>query len=360
LNPSKTNLKFHVSLLILLALLSGALWIVSQTPDSARARNPQPPNMVKAKSIRATTPAQSVSTAPPKSTNQPASFKEIYQRSSKNASFAIPLSEEIDAFESLLNGSIKTSFAVENLQSHWRALGWNLQIFPDRGFVVIEEVSAQRRGRGLYAFRIAAVDPVMLQAPHRFFDTDTGVISRQLFEDKPIQAAAWNTVHRKEYDMAHRSRGFLNAFTRTVVKQYPSIVNFQIHGFDASKHGNKNGESTTTLAIISNGTRSPDRMTKDFTLQMKASFGKDRVWLFPLETGELGATKNVQASVMRHQGSAGFLHVELAKEFRDRLVGSRKDRTALYDVFAATTPNQGGLAKTREPGEAKPRPDRDK
>jgi hypothetical protein len=88
----------------------------------------------------------------------------------------------------------------------------------DQQMVIIEEHQSRRSGRGLYAIRIPVVDPIMVQAPHRFFDTKTGVITKQLFQRQNIQAAAWNTVHRKHYDMAHQSRSFFNSFTRVMIE----------------------------------------------------------------------------------------------------------------------------------------------
>lgn len=280
------------------------------------------------------------------------SLKEIYSRSTQDTTFVLPSSEEVVAFESLLNDSISGAFSPATFESKWNELGWNL-IFPaNENMVVIEELPTQRRGRGLYALRIEVVDPFMLQAPHRFYDTDTGVISRKLFEENAVQAGAWNTVSRKQYDMAHRRGSFFNAFTRCIVKNYPDIINFQIHGFAISKRKGDRAESPNTLAIISNATRSPDQMTKSFASQMKSLFGKDRVWLFPVETAELGATSNKQASVMQQRGNGKFLHIEMAKSFREDLMSSASDRGALYRAFRAAINKRGSLAKTDRKMEA--------
>jgi hypothetical protein len=66
---------------------------------------------------------------------------------------------------------------------------------------------------------------------------------------------------------------------------------------------------------------------------MKTRFGKDRVWLYPFETRELGATTNEQASVMRAQGNRNFIHVEMAKPLRDQLLRLPAVQSRLYDAF---------------------------
>ena len=245
----------------------------------------------------------------------------------------MPIDAEVRAFEKLLKESIDESFANEKTLLKWRSLGWVVHVFEQKQIVVLEERDSRRCGRGLYAIRTSVVDPIMVQAPHRFFDTDTGVIAKQLFQRQPVQAAAWNTVHRKHFDVAHQSRSFFNAYTKVLTEKYPDMVNFQVHGFDASKREAMQTESGSTLAIVSNATRTPNRMTKEFAREMKTHFGKERIWLYPQETRELGATTNEQASVMRAQGNQSFIHVEMSKELRDRLVNSPDEQKNLYGAF---------------------------
>ncbi len=249
-------------------------------------------------------------------------------------SFEAPLLDEVSAFEKLLVESVRLNFASERLEERWKSLGWRVHFNREKEYVVIEESESQRRGRGLFAIRLTATDSVMIQAPHRFFDTGTGTITCKLFEDFPCKAAAWNSVHRNQFDIAHESRSFFNSFTRVLTADGTKLTNVQIHGFDASKRTGKSGqEAPRTLAIVSNATRYPTQQTKRFAQAMKATFGKEKVWLFPQETLALGATTNQQASVMRQQGSSSFLHVELSKPFRTRLIESEEARSQLYSVF---------------------------
>ena len=317
------SLKFAFSLLILFAALAGAVWIVVS-----------PEQQVSAKVVtQESKPQSKAKKAIPKST---LTLARIFRRSIGSSEFSMPIEEEIRAFEKLLKDSIGESFANEQTVLKWKRLGWVVHVFEDKQLVIIEEHQSRRSGRGLYAIRTSVVDPIVVQAPHRFFDTDTGVIAKQLFERQQIQAAAWNTVHRKHFDIAHQSRSFFNAFTKVMTEKYPDIVNIQVHGFDATKRQGFHPEAASTLAIISNATRSPNRMTKNFARELKTLFGKDRVWLYPTETHELGATTNEQASVMRAQGSQKFIHVEMSKTLRDQLLKSPGKQSRLYEAFRTT------------------------
>lgn len=321
MNTLTQNLKLGLSLLLLLAVTAGMFWIVSAPRDANGS--PLRQKVVSEPPQREEPKDKNVELAAANPT-----LKSIYRRSAKEALVDTPSPNEIAVFEKLLKASFDVSFENDR---QWKELGWILTRDLENGWVVIEESDSQRRGRGLFAIRTKRVNPIMIQATHRFFDTGTGVITRKLFKEHPVQAAAWNTVHRSEYDVAHQSRSFFNAFTRVLIETYPALVNFQIHGFDASKR-----QSPDTLAIVSNATRYPNQMTKDFAGVMKQNYGSDRVWLFPLETAELGATTNKQASVMREQGNQNFIHVEMSKSMRESLKGSLEDRSKLYSSFFST------------------------
>lgn len=314
------SLKFAISLLVIFASLAGAVCLVA-SPEPQ-----EPATLVETKSKPQPQSSETFSESAP-------NLNSIFRRSIDSTEFSMSIGEEVKAFEKLLRESVDQSFASEETKSNWRELGWVVHFMEDQQMVIIEEHQSRRSGRGLYAIRIPVVDPIMVQAPHRFFDTKTGVITKQLFQRQNIQAAAWNTVHRKHYDMAHQSRSFFNSFTRVMIEKYPELVNFQVHGFDASKREGAQAESAATLAIVSNATRSPNKLTKRFAREMKTRFGKDRVWLYPFETRELGATTNEQASVMRAQGNRNFIHVEMAKPLRDQLLRLPAVQSRLYDAF---------------------------
>ena len=96
------------------------------------------------------------------------------------------------------------------------------------------------------------------------------------------------------------------------------------------------------MAIVSNATRFPNSLTKGAARKLKSLWGEDQVWLFPLETSDLGATTNTQAALMRTVGNTQFIHIEMAKELRDELASSASKREKLFDAIAPVVAKPAG------------------
>lgn len=182
------------------------------------------------------------------------------------------------------------------------------------------------RGRGFYLIQDeGAVDaPVLLQAPHRFKDLDTGAIVAQLAATGAFRMSAWNTVPRwapddrsdRRADLAHRDISHFNAATAAFAAVHPSGVVVQVHGFATGKRRTAAGSSADV--IVSSGTTAlvgPARRVRA-CLRSRLSvvvrgYGDD--------VSELGATTNRNAAMLRARGFNAFVHVELDRPLRRSL-----------------------------------------
>ena len=160
-----------------------------------------------------------------------------------------------------------------------------------------------------------------------------GSSHRKLFTEHDCRAAAWNTVHRKQYDLAHRRNHFINAFTRALIKFDSETVIVQLHGF---ANENQKGSAATAEIILSDTTQYPGRLVRTVAVGLKQNFGTQWVRLYPLEVSRLGGTQNEQGCVARQQGSVGFLHIELNKNVREKLAEFPSQRARFYESLSSS------------------------
>ena len=258
---------------------------------------------------------------------------DLLTRSKQNVAFVLPSADEVSRFEGLLRTTVSGKFPIDQLSSNWSQAGWELTSITGKKLsaLVISEQDGQRRGRGIFVVRIECTSKLVLQAPHRFFDLGTGTITRQLFEEQQIRAAAWNTVHRNQFDWAHRKDHFLNAFTKVMLELDDQIVIAQIHGF---ANDNQTGVSAKTELIVSDATKYPGRTAGSSLIHFRQNFPDRDVRLFPLDVSVLGGTTNEQAAIVREAGENRFLHLELNPIFRKKLEKSFKARAAFYQLLS--------------------------
>ena len=265
------------------------------------------------------------------------SLKQLLQRSIEPTTVRVPTVNQLTRFETLIAQSLRQRLPDNKqldskLVQRWHADGWAVSLCgADNDIMVISEQPENRSGRGIYAIRLGTKSNVFLQAPHRFFDSQSGLIVRQLFQDHPIKAAAWNSVHRRQIDLSHTNHHFLNAFTRAVVTTDPASVVAQIHGFGNEKQQAMTGD---VAAIISNGTRFPDRLAIATAAELKQAMGASSIRLFPNEVQQLGGTRNRQGELMRQLGASGFLHIELDSKYRDQLRKEASKRSEFFRSLA--------------------------
>ena len=105
----------------------------------------------------------------------------------------------------------------------------------------------------------------------------------------------------------------------------------QLHGFDATKRTSRTAQQASI--IISNGSRFPSRGYRDLAKSLKKSDSLGAAALYPLDTSELGGTKNRQAAVLRELGSDRFLHIEINGPLRHRLSTEVSLQTELFKMI---------------------------
>jgi hypothetical protein len=224
-----------------------------------------------------------------------------------------------ESFEQLLT----SGHAPERIRQ-WRAMGMQLGGAAS-DIVVLREQEGQRRGRGFFALRQAPALPLLLQAPHQYHDTGTGALAIKLFLQSDTLAAVWNTAHRyltDDSDLAHVEHSYLHAMSLAFSRHYPNGRVLQLHGFGPrdSRRG--------VQAIVSDGTRSPSRAARLFATCLASRLQID-ARLYPHGIGELGATTNTVGAALRRQGFSGFLHLEMDRELRRRLIAEPQARKLL-------------------------------
>lgn len=194
------------------------------------------------------------------------------------------------------------------------------------GFIVLHEPLDQQRGRGLYAFRkTGGKKPVLLQAPHSFYDLHTGKIAELLFTEGRFAAAAWNTVHRfseqngkdEPADLCRVAGSFLHALSSAFAAVFPEGRVVQIHGFSQQKR--KSSRAGSSDIILSNGSRNPALYLRRLSADLAPHFN-NKISVFPVDVKELGGTKNTIGRLLRSLKHDGFLHIEVSKPARSRLL----------------------------------------
>ena len=256
-------------------------------------------------------------------------------KSKPNTQYVEPTDDDgFAGLEELFKEIATTRTVSEELNIRGNALGWKLTELADHGIVVITEDTGQRRGRGMYVVRRDSQSNTIIQAPHRFFDKRTGVIARKLFAENDVYAAAWNSSHRKQIDVAHEQKHHFNAFMNALTDRDTKII--QLHGFESES---RSGSIQSTDIILSDSTRFPARFAMQTAIRLKELLGKKAVRLFPIDVNELGGTKNSQAALLRNAGFHRFLHVELDTDYRNQLVISASKRAEFAKALLDSSAN---------------------
>jgi hypothetical protein len=222
--------------------------------------------------------------------------------------------EQLEAlFASVLSGYYETGA--------WKAAGFKLEQL-DGGIITIRE--KKNRGHGSYVFRPGNNKPVFLQAPHRFFDKNTGKIVSRLFKSGLFQGVATNTKHRYhpsvpkgKSDLAHMNNSPFTAHGQAIARVYPEAVIVQIHGFSNKKKRRLGGAAADL--IISSGTRWPSAIATSMANCLVAG-RLGVVQLYPIDVQELGGTTNKTGRALRAMGFPGFIHIEMSSGMRKRLM----------------------------------------
>ena len=259
-------------------------------------------------------------------------LKRIFKESIVGSQLVMPEETQIASFKKLIEKTLGSRTVDSELKLQWEQEGWECRSVSDSNLIIVVEKSDQRWGRGIYAIRAGSSSQIVLQAPHRFNDAKTGVIGRKIFEEHDVWAVAFNTVHRKELDLAHCERHYFNAFTEAVVALRARSVMLQLHGFS---NATKTNAGRSANMIVSDTTKFPGRYARRVAEEFKFNFGKSHTRLYPLETRWLGGTNNHQANLVQQLGSVGFLHLEMNPSFRQQLASNASVREQFFASILA-------------------------
>lgn len=199
---------------------------------------------------------------------------------------------------------------------------------------IIRETADRKEGKGVYAIR-AQGRPTLLQAPHRYKDLRTGTIVAHLMEDHGFGAAQWNTVPRWceeegvqiDADLAHIATSHFNAFALAFAGAHPEGRVVQFHGFERTKRTTEAGRAAS--AIVSAGVETASETARAVATCLAARLSSETVLLYPDEVRELGGTTNENGKALRAVGFERFVHIELSRELRQRLVDEPETRALL-------------------------------
>lgn len=227
------------------------------------------------------------------------------------------------------------------LHREWLSLGYHMQLVNDHGseLLVLYEAEGLRRGRGLYAFRQSLPQPIALQAPHSFHEYHTRQIVLDMMREANIAAAAWNTVPRSierdgtviDADLARQEYSFFKAFSRAFASHYANGHILQIHGFAQQKRTTQAG--ATAAMIISAGRQIPTPAVLAVGQCLKQHI-PGPVHIYPRDVLELGATTNTVGQAFMQLGHAGFVHLEISQEMRERMRNDTSLRQAVLQCMA--------------------------
>lgn len=201
-----------------------------------------------------------------------------------------------------------------------------LRTLSDAALSVVGEKLDARAGAGAVALRRGAGRPVLIEAPHTFFDMGTLDIALGLFFELQARALIVNTVHRGSAahgdedapsaasgelasDVAHQPGSLFSVAHARLLAAYHGALSIQVHGFaDASVPG--------VDAVVSAAGSKVD--AKRVARSVGAALPGFRVAAYPDDVRRLGGLQNAQAHISRDL-DAPFIHLELAKRLRTEL-----------------------------------------
>jgi hypothetical protein len=188
------------------------------------------------------------------------------------------------------------------------------------------EAPDHKRGAGIVVVRPSYGAPVMVEAPHSFFDLGTLDLSLIAFEVLQARALLVNTLHRggtgtkqqrreralsgeSEMDAAHNPDTFLARAHARLTRLQPELVALQLHGYSDKR------VPGVRVVVSAARTKANAGAVAD---ALAAVLGPGAVRLYPDEVDVLGGTTNSQARASRKAGT-GLLHLEMSAALRREL-----------------------------------------
>lgn len=187
--------------------------------------------------------------------------------------------------------------------------------------------------RGNYILRQTGGVPVAATAPHGVHDRHTAELARMAYREGTFAAAAWNSVPRRAsghcdgLDLARAADHPFTDFALGFSDRFPDGLIIQFHGFDGDRR--ESARAADAAMIVSDGTRTPGPGLFALADCLSRMAAPDRVFVYPAETGELGARENAQAAALRDAGGARFAHLEMSLALRETLLADKDLRARL-------------------------------
>jgi hypothetical protein len=225
-----------------------------------------------------------------------------------------------------------------------RALGFEVALVREHEtFIVLRELEGVHRGGGVYAFRPGASGrPIVVQAPHSFFDEGTGDLAVDLFVRTGAAAIAMNTIHRylgktkppqgvSPADVANAEQSYFQGFTVGTSRAHEKAIYVQVHGFSSEAHPELAGFDL--VASKGDAAAVADPTFEALVDELRCVLGPPRVAVYGRETRSLGATKNVQGRFINGTSDDFFYHLEMSRPLRVRLESDASLRARLAEAI---------------------------
>jgi hypothetical protein len=251
---------------------------------------------------------------------------DLFNHSKSKVKYIAPSQEHFQNARNLFQQMLTQPVDKSDMDKLWSELGYKLNevILNDETLWALSPDAQNTKSYGFFIFRANSSMPLIIQAPHRYFDYHTGHIAMRLFLENGAKACAWNTVHRTNVDFGKEKTSFFHALTLAAAETNPSMSILQLHGFGKKS----NREPLVDDVILSNGVFQPSEKLYDIS-QCLSRNKTIRVAIFPLHVFQLGGTRNVAAKAFKQRNLDNFFHVEMSKIFRERL----RDKQGLRTVF---------------------------
>lgn len=224
----------------------------------------------------------------------------------------------------------------------WAALGFSLHVIQinKQDWWLLREAQERCRGYSVFLFRATARHALMVQAPHRFHDIRTADLAAAFVRQDAADIVVWNTVarytrargERAAADLAHRDNSYMQALTWAYARVEPGAAVVQLHGFSRKKRKTRVGAAASVILSSGEGHTSARVLSTARCLQGSA-LGSG-VLVYPRDVLELGGTKNKQGDLLHGMGRQGFVHIELSRQTRERLLSDERMREAFVSCIS--------------------------
>jgi hypothetical protein len=216
---------------------------------------------------------------------------------------------------------------------------------PAGALWLLVEAPEQRRGAGVVVLRSDAALPLVIEAPHTFFDVHTLGLAVEAFEQLKARALVVNTVHRAgdaqegeqarqerarlahsgaaPADVAHLPTSFFQAAHQALQRERASSA-LQLHGF-----ADRRGQGVDAIVSAARTGTRIEALAGALTEALPGFV----VRRYPSEVKRLGGTTNTQARWSR-KARAPFIHLELSFRLRSALVDDEELRGAFVRALA--------------------------